>query len=76
MFLTVSQAAKQLGVSSRTVRRACERIGIARHGRNYMISLADLERLRSEVRTGPGNPGYSDPEYQRAMARKRGRKQL
>ena len=74
MFLTVSQAAKQLGVSSRTVRRACERLGVARHGRNYMIGSEDLERLRSEVKSGPGNPGYSDPDYQREMLRRRGKR--
>lgn len=54
---TSTTAAAALGCSTSTIRRHCASHGIGtRIGRDWLISGSDLDRLRSVVRPGPGNP--------------------
>jgi len=50
---TTAQAAAMLGIQPRMVRRWCQRLQVAKHGRDYAITPADLARLRAR-RTTPG----------------------
>jgi len=55
-IITSSQAAKELKVSIRAVQMHCNRIGVDRFGRDYMITTQVMDKLRREVQPGPGRP--------------------
>jgi hypothetical protein len=50
---TTAQAAGLLGIKPRMVARWCRRLNVAKFGRDYVITPADLARLRRR-RTTPG----------------------
>lgn len=61
-MLTTAQAAEQLGCDASTVRRWCIRETAAgrplgtKAGRDWLLSAADVKRLRKLVQSGPGRP--------------------
>lgn len=56
-MLTTTDAAKRLKCSRRTVQRWCERESIGqRIGRDVLLTLADVARLRKLVQDGVGRP--------------------
>ena len=56
---TTRDAARHLGVSDRTVRRAARqhRIG-KRTGAGWIFTPGDLARLKKVIRSSPGNPNW------------------
>jgi len=55
--VTTTTAAKRLGCSRRTVQRWCRNLGWPKEGRDWMLSLAQVDLLAASVHDGPGNPG-------------------
>ena len=53
---TVKEAAKLLGVGRSTVNLHCVKLDIPKHGNAYVISDADLARLRESMWFERGRP--------------------
>jgi len=47
--MTTEAAARELGVSIRTVQRAAKVLRLRQHGRGYWILDSDLKRLKKQV---------------------------
>ena len=65
--VTTTEAGKVLGVSSRTIARACEKHGIGYkvNERMRLLTRDDIEKLRGLVSNQKGNPQFGDPEFSR-----------
>lgn len=63
-MLSAADAAKQLGCDPATVRRSCaaHKIGVQISG-TWVLTEADLERLRGVVRAKRGNPKFVPGNY-------------
>lgn len=55
-MVDTATAAKELGISRRSVQNLCKQLGIAKVGRDYLLTPRQLERIRKVARTGPGRP--------------------
>lgn len=53
---TVKEAAKLLGVGRSTVNLHCVKLDVSKHGNAYVITDADLDRLRESIRNERGRP--------------------
>lgn len=57
-------AAGQLGVSERTIRRACQQHDIGQQiAAAWILTAQDVERLRHVVRESAGNPNFVEGNY-------------
>lgn len=64
-MLTTTDAAARLNCDTSTVRRWCKRESIGtRHGRDWLLSDADLKRLAGFVQSGPGRPRSKPSTFQ------------
>ena len=77
-LILASQAAVQLGCHERTVRRACDRLGIPRVQGYCLLTPAQVRRVKQHIRPGPGNPTFGTASAtsraaaaRRAQARRR-----
>lgn len=56
---TTADAAREIGCDPATIRRRAKDSSIGRrHGRDWLFTAADLDRLRAVVRPGPGCPAF------------------
>lgn len=58
---TTADVAREIGCDPATIRRrAADSHGTIgrRHGRDWLFTAADLDRLRATVRPGPGCPAF------------------
>lgn len=53
---TVTEVAKEIGCSVRTVRRALTRLGYDREYGLWLLTPRMVKRVRREVHAGPGRP--------------------
>ena len=71
VYLSSPEAAKRLGCSQVTVRRAAKanKLGIVvENGRLVAVSTADLARLRRAIRPTSGNPNWIDAAKRKRKA--------
>ena len=47
--MTTEQAARELGISIRSIQRAAKILGLRQHGHGYWILDSDLKRLKKQV---------------------------
>jgi len=47
--MTTEQAARELGISIRSIQRAAKLLGLRQHGHGYWILDSDLKRLKRQV---------------------------
>lgn len=70
---TTAAAAAEIGCDGSTIRRWCARLGVARLGRDWLITDEVLAQLRGRISPGaPGNPQFA--ERAAALGRKGGKK--
>lgn len=54
---TVADAARMLGAATSTITKHARRLGIARRGRDYVFTDADIDALRCSLAASkPGRP--------------------
>lgn len=54
--LTSKEAARSLGVTVRSIQIHCQKLGVQKLGRDYLITPKALTELRKHVQVGPGRP--------------------
>lgn len=61
---TVAQAiAKmELTCSPSTVTRHCKALGLTKNGRDWLLTDADLKKLKKHIQPKPGNPTFGKPK--------------
>ncbi len=67
---TTAEVAMLLGSSRRTVTRVARNLGLAKIASVYLFSKADVEKLKSTIRSGPGNPNFGTSKGHRENERK------
>lgn len=57
---TVAQAIVKMKVacSPSTVTRHCVALGLEKHGRDWLLTDADLKKLKKQINPKPGNPTF------------------
>ncbi len=53
---TTTALAARLGCSPRTIRAICRRLGVARIGRDYLLTGTEARRIQGALHDGPGRP--------------------
>ena len=53
---TSAQVANELGITPRSVRRWCERLGLERIGRDYVLTPKEVRLVTEHYHPGPGQP--------------------
>ncbi len=61
---TVAQAIAEMGLQCdrSTVTRHCVALGLTKHGRDWLLTPADLGKLKAAIQPRVGNPGKKDPK--------------
>ena len=58
-LLSLKDAAQILKVDQSTIRRACTKHGIGQKVPNWVLTKADVQKLKKVVRSKPGNPNFT-----------------
>lgn len=60
MIYTTKEAAQELGLAERTVRKWCSSLGVRKLGRDYAIDEPSMRRIREAAQDKPGRPIRTD----------------
>jgi len=53
---TTTQAARELGIARRTVQKWCAILGFERVGRDYVLTVAQVQQIAERAHDKPGRP--------------------